>query len=231
MKKLILLFALLLFWSCQTPIDNKTIEKETIIKEATEKDSTMTVIDKKFYPVNQPIVIKLRKYLPQGSLYAGQGNGWKNVDPAKVITDKQNGKRYWENSFTLTSDVETFDLSSILGGNHKAYKIRVYCIITDYGLVENCPGKTGGIDTPATIRFSTPGSNLAPQTLTQMYNDPYYNWIDVITNEDQEINAQVDITAPYDEVTDLANPDVHVYKWIDIELRVYAKGEEIEFLE
>ena len=113
--------------------------------------------------------------------------------------------------------------------NHKAYKIRVYCVITDYGIPENCPGAKGGIDTPAIIHFSTPGSDLTPQTLTQRYNDPYYNWIDVITNEDQQINAQVDITAPYDAITDLANPGVHNPQWIEIELRVYAKGEEVTF--
>jgi hypothetical protein len=229
LRKLIILFILLIFWSCQTPI-GKQPEKETTIKEITKNDPSMTVVDKKFYPEDQPMVIKLKKLLPQGSLFAGQGNGWKDVPPGQVQTDKQKGKRYWENSFTVTSGIETFDLSSILGGNHKAYKIRVYCMITDYGLVENAPGKTGGIDTPAVIRFSTPGSNLAPQTLTQRYNDPYYNWIDVITNEAQEIDAQVDITAPYDEITDAANPGVHVYKWIEIELRVYAVGEEITFI-
>jgi hypothetical protein len=230
MKKLIILFILLIFWSCQTPIGNQP-EKETIIKEITKNDPNMTIVDKKFYPEDQPLAIKFKKLLPKGSLYAGQGNGYKDVPPSQVGSDKQNGKRYWENSFTLTSDVETFDLSSILRGNGKAYKIRVYCVITDYGLVENAPGQTGGIDTPAVIRFSTPGSNLSPITLTQKYNDPYYNWVDITTDEDQEIDAQVDITAPYDAITDLANSGVHIYKWIEIELRVYAIGEEITFVD
>jgi len=229
MKKLLLFILFFILCCCQNPIINKT-EKEILIKEITKKDN-MTIVDKKFYPIEEPLVIKFKKFLPKGSLYAGQGNGYKDVPLEQVQTDKQNGKRYWENSYTLTSDIETFDLSSILGGNHKAYKIRVYCVITDYGLVENYSNAIGGIDTPAVIHFSTPGSNLTPSTLTQRYNDTYYNWVDIITNEDQEINACIDITEPYDAITDNANPGVHVYKWIEIELRVYAKGEEVTFIE
>jgi hypothetical protein len=228
MKKVILLFLFIVFWSCQVPIGNQ-VEKETLIKEVTKNDPTMTIIDQKFYPVDQPLVIKFKKFIPKGSLFAGQGNGFKDVPPGQVQTDKQNGKRYWENSYTLTSELETFDLSSILGGNQKAYKIRVYCVITDYGLPENCPGATGGINSPAIIHFSTPGSTLLPVTLLQRYNDSYYNWVDVITNEDQEINAQIDITVPYDAITDNANPGVHNFQWIEIELRVYARGEEVIF--
>ena len=112
MKKVILLFIFIVFWSCQVPVGNQ-VEKETI-KEVTKNDPTMTIIDKKFYPVDQSIVIKFKKFLPKGSLYAGQGNGYKNVPPGQVQTDKQNGKRYWENCYTLTSEIETFDLSSIL---------------------------------------------------------------------------------------------------------------------
>jgi len=217
MKKLFLLLFFIIFWSCsQNP--EKTIEKQTLIKSVPDY---ATIIDKKIYPADISFSQMMEKFLPKGSLYAGMGNGYVNVDASQVAQDKLNGKFYWENSHAVDPTTTILDLSSKVGG-HKVCIVRLYIKIIDYGRLVGITGYPDGSSTPATMKFTTPDAGFVPITLTQR-NGELYSFVDVITNSDGEVNVEFDITNPYDAITEAADPGVHLYQWIQAGIWVYAK--------
>jgi hypothetical protein len=221
MKQFLLILVFMIFCSCSQESGTNTETKETIIKEIPADAANVTIINKRVYPLETPLVEKINKFLPKGSLYAGVGNGYVNVNAAQVAQDKINGKLYWENSFTVDSTTQSLDLHSIVG-NNKIAMVRLYIKITDYGKLENCSGYSDGIGTAYKIIVSTPGSNFIPQTLTQFYGNQY-SCIDVITDSTGKINIKFDVTDPYDAITEATDPGVHIYKWIQGEIWVYCK--------
>jgi hypothetical protein len=196
-------------------------EKTTTIKEIPSTAANVSIINKKVYPVNEPIVKIIQKYLPKGSLYAGKGNGYVDVPDLQVIQDKKDGILYWETSYTLDKNTTLLDLSDTIGKN-KSYIVRLYVKIIDYGKLVNCTGYSDGKTTNAVLRFSTPGTSFTPIVLNQRYENTY-SCVDIITDSKGCINVQFDTTSPYDAISEAADPGVHIYQWIKCQLWVYAK--------
>jgi hypothetical protein len=217
MKNLFILFVMVfLLFSCA--VDGGT--PETVIEKIiTEKDNSSALsyklLDTKVYPQT---TTAFRFNLPSfsTSAFAGNGNGYVDVDATTKHDNFIAGIFYYDNSVNssdpLYQDIwRTLDLTANLSsGNHR---VTMYIKILETG--------EDGSDEQAIFKFRNPTNGFAPKVISQKIGDTIIYSAEVTTDENCCIEWCYAGSNPYDAITDNANPGVHVYKWIKAEIWLY----------
>lgn len=211
---LIFIVVLFLFFSCATDT-GKVIEKQIITEKDNSTNSGYKLLDEKVYP-EYTIGFKFPSFGSQ--LYAGNGNGYIDVDATTKHNNFIAGIFYYDNS-TNSNDIlygnvwRTLDLSANLAsGNHK---VTMYIKILETG--------AGGIDESAIFKFRTPTTNFVPKIISQRINDELISSVELTTDENGCIEWCYAGSNAYDRKTELADPDYHDYEWVRAEIWLYER--------
>jgi hypothetical protein len=217
MKALFLIVLFLLF-SCQPQIIKKT---ETIVKE-TNNPPTLDykVINEPMYPLSAQLVsldTKIYNFIKNISFstntYAGNGNGYINVDTIRKQNDFFEGVFYFDNSIN-SNDIlyqnvwRTLDLSNKISGG--AHRVVMYVKVLECG--------AGGTNETCQFKFRTPNSILIPKVVSQKFGDVLFSSIEITTDNQGKIEWCYSGNNAYDAKNEFADPDYHDYRWFKCQI-------------
>ncbi len=213
MKQILFLIVFFIIGCSQSPM------KETIIRESTNNGSNLDykLINEPMYPISAKYTLKnfLKKFdFDFGQkLYAGNGNGYIDIDALTKQNDFVECKVYYDNS-TNSNDVlyqnvwRTLDLSDKIGQQIK--RVVLYVKVIDCG--------ADGTNEYAKFNFRTPGSFIVPKTLQQKRNDTLFYTAEVTTDTNGCVEWSYSGVNPYDAKTAAADPDYHKYQWLKCQI-------------
>jgi hypothetical protein len=204
-----------LFFSCTVEPEKGSTIREIITEKDNSTQSGYSLVDTKVYP-NQATVFQFNLPKFSTSAFAGNGNGYVDVDATTKHNNYIEGIFYYDNSINsndpLYQDIwQTLDLSANLSsGNHR---VTMYIKIIETGV--------DGAEEQAIFKFRNPTNNFASKTISQKIGDTIIYSAEVTTDENGCIEWCYAGSNPFDAITVNANPGVHIYKWIKAEIWLY----------
>jgi hypothetical protein len=219
MKNLIILIlvVIFMFFSCAMDTQGeKEVTKEIITEKDNSSNSGYSVLDTKVYPEESQTVFKFKFPAFGTNAFAGNGNGYVDVDTILKRDNFLAGIFYHDNSVNSNDPLyqnvwRTLDLSANLSsGNHR---VTMYIKVIETG--------DDGANELAIFKFRTPNMDFAPKVISQTINDEIIYTAELTTDENGCIDWCYAGYNAYDAVTINANPGFHVYKWVKTEIWLY----------
>jgi hypothetical protein len=216
MRKLfVILIIIFTFFGCIENEKNVKEETKTIIQEDNSGKSGYKLINKKIYPEVQT-VFKFPSF--SRCAYAGNGNGYIDVDKTTKDANFIAGIFYFDNSYN-SNDPDyyhvwrTLDLSAQVG--NQTCKVTMYIKVIDCG--------EDGENEYAKFQFKSPDGILLPVEVSQKYGDTSYYSVQVTTDEYGCIQWAYFGNNAYNQVFENHDPNVNFYQWLECEIWIYEK--------
>jgi len=215
---ILLLAGVFLLFSCaidQNP-GTETI-KEIITETTNSSESGYGIVNQKIYPLTTTS-FNFQFPVFGTSAFAGDGNGYVDVDATTKENNFIDGIFYHDNSFYSTDILyggvwRTLDLSAQVGSQESKVTIYIKVVGIDASKTE--------LNEIARFQFRSPDAILAPVEASSQYGDTIYYAVTLTTDTDGYIQWSYIGSNAYDAKTEFADPDYHDYCWMECEIWLY----------